>query len=72
MSVVRENLMKDPKYTPYCGAVECYARWPRTHFNGEQFECRCGFVTEFNSAFIADWKAKHTEASNPQGEGSGE
>lgn len=58
MSVVRQNLMTEPGYTPYCGDMGCKNRMPRTRFNGEQFECRCGWVSEFPAEFIKEYKAK--------------
>jgi hypothetical protein len=58
MSIVRENLMTDRGYTPYCGAANCRLRWPRAHFNGQQFACHCGWESRFDPAFIAEYKAK--------------
>lgn len=58
MSIVRDNLMNERGYTPYCGAEDCYLHWPRTRFNGQQFACRCGFETTFEPEFIAAYKAK--------------
>lgn len=66
MSIVRENLMKEPGYSPYCGNDKCHLRWPRTRWNGSQFTCRCGFVTQFDAEFIAAYKAKwHAPAATP-------
>lgn len=62
MSIVRENLMNEPGYSPYCGAENCNLRWPRTRFNGQQFACRCGFETTFEPEFIAAYKAKWARA----------
>lgn len=56
-SVVRENLMTRPGYTPYCGAETCRHRWPRTIFDGKQFECSCGWRSNFESEFIERYKA---------------
>ena len=58
MSIVRENLMKRAGYTPYCGSFECRWRMPRTHFDGEQFVCSCGWRSEFPQDFIAKYKAR--------------
>lgn len=58
MSIVRDNLMNERGYTPYCGAEKCDLHWPRTRFNGSQFACRCGFETTFEPEFIAAYKAK--------------
>ncbi len=58
MSIVRENLMTRPGYTPYCGAENCSAGMPRTKFDGEQFRCSCGWRSRFDAPFICDYKAK--------------
>lgn len=58
-SLVRNNLMYREGYTPYCGAqTRCFYNWPRMSFNGKQFTCRCGFVTQHHPEFIAEYKAK--------------
>jgi len=54
-SIVRNNLMKKPKYTPYCGRDRCFRR---TRFDGEQFACTCGFRTSFPEAFIDTYTAR--------------
>ena len=59
-NVVRENLMNEKAYSPYCGDEECKPRttssperWPRTKFNGKQFYCpKCGWVSNFPEDFI--------------------
>lgn len=57
MSIVRENLLSRPGYSPYCGAGNgCSAHMPRTKWNGEQFECRCGWQSAFDEEFIAKYK----------------
>jgi len=63
MSIVRENLMNRPGYSPYCGAESCMT-WARTSWNGEQFKCSgCGWVSEFPAEFIAEYKANwHRDA----------
>ena len=53
LSIVRENILKDPNYTPYCGAEHCRFRWPRTQFNGQQFQCHCGWESDYEPEFIA-------------------
>ena len=66
MSTVRDNLMNEEGYTPYCGSELCAPRtrfsperWPRTKFNGEQFICpKCGWTSNFESAFIVEYKKK--------------
>lgn len=58
-SIVRANLMSREGYTPYCGNAErCSAGMPRTTWNGEQFECRCGWKSQFPADFIAEYKAQ--------------
>ena len=57
MSIVRENLMTRPGYTPYCGNGHC--SMPRTNWTGGQFKCPyCGWVSQFPADFIAEYKAK--------------
>lgn len=58
MSIVRDNLMNRPGYTPYCGAARCELRWPRTSFNGVQFECACGWQSGFDDDFIEQYKRR--------------
>lgn len=58
-SIVRRNLMTQPGYTPYCGAGTCRFRWPRTAFNGRQFECICGWRSDFEPEFIEQYVLKH-------------
>lgn len=63
-SIVRENLMTEANYSPYCGNEKsrfaiggCHN--PRTKFNGKQFSCpQCGWVSEFPDNFIQRYKAK--------------
>lgn len=58
MSIVRENLMTRKGYTPYCGNEKCRFDMPRTHFIKGQFECACGWRSQFEAEFIAEYKAK--------------
>jgi hypothetical protein len=58
MSIVRENLMNRPGYTPYCGARACRLQMPRTEFDGEQFKCGCGWRSGFDAAFIEQYKQR--------------
>lgn len=58
MSIVRGNLMSRPGYTPYCGNMGCRLGMPRTHFNGQQFVCGCGWKSSFEPEFITAYKAK--------------
>lgn len=58
MSLVRDNLMCQEGYSPYCGSETCKVM-PRTKFNGEQFKCPCcTWVSQFDEAFITEYKAK--------------
>lgn len=66
LTIVRENLMNRPGYSPYCGDELCRPRtpysperWPRTRFNGKQFVCpKCGWISEMPDDFIARYKKK--------------
>jgi hypothetical protein len=58
MSIVRDNLMNDPCYSPYCGNEKC-SMMPRTFWYGAQFKCVwCGWLSSFPDDFIAEYKAK--------------
>lgn len=57
-SVVRSNLINEPGYTPYCGADRCLFGAPRTQFKDGQFHCNCGWVSQFDAEFIAEYKKK--------------
>lgn len=61
MSIVRKNLLERPGYSPYCGAVECRYRMPRTAFDGEQFKCACGWRSAFDAEFMAEYKRSLAE-----------
>jgi hypothetical protein len=51
MSIVRQNLLKDKKYAPYCCECNTMARMV---FNGKQFVChKCKRETAFESEFIS-------------------
>lgn len=64
MSVVRNNLMTQRGYTPYCGNGNCRGLMPRSKFNGNQFECHsCGWESEFEPEFIAGYKSKWDDKS---------
>ena len=57
MSTVRENLLTKLGYSPYCGADVCRGRYPRTEFNGKQFECpSCRWKSKFELEFIEEYK----------------
>ena len=57
-TTVRNNLMNNSGYSPYCGdGRNC--GMPRTIFNGEQFNCpKCSWTSEFPKEFIDRYKAK--------------
>lgn len=63
-SIVRENLMTEPGYAPYCGNniarhLPSGCSNPRTKWNGEQFVCPCcGWISQFPKEFIDRYKAK--------------
>jgi hypothetical protein len=69
LSIVRDNLLNRPGYTPYCGAPHCHFRWPRTHFNGEQFKCGCGWQSSFEAPFIEQYKRGATHTSGERTDG---
>ena len=60
MSIIRDNLMTQKDYTPYCGNIGTNCRlMPRTFFTGKQFQCPfCGWVSQFDEKFIAEYKLK--------------
>lgn len=50
ISIVRQNLLNDKNYAPYCG--ECRTM-ERMKFNNDQFVCKhCNSQTNFDSDFI--------------------
>lgn len=57
-SIVRENLMTQRGYVPYCGDDKCRLGMPRVKWdkNKEQFVCSCGWVSEFPKGFIERYK----------------
>lgn len=61
LEAVRDNLLKRLGYTPYCGAPKCPLHWPRSHFDGEQFKCRCGWRSQYESDFIEQYKNAQRE-----------
>lgn len=65
MTIVRENLLTRPGYTPYCGNNHCRSV-RRTEWDGEQFKCNnCDWRSDFPDEFIAEYKAKwHGEAES--------
>lgn len=64
-SVVRQNLMTRPWYTPYCGAM-C-VMMPRTKFDGEQFKCPdCGWRSAYPPEVIHEYKARQAVLTSPR------
>lgn len=57
-TLIRENLMTRYGYSPYCGRPRCMFNMPRTHFDGEQFKCSCGWRSQFPEEFIKRYKEK--------------
>ena len=70
-SIVRDNLMTNPGYAPYCmgqrrnaaGGLEetpCVTRFRRMEWSDkkQQFTCLCGSCTEFDDAFIEGYVAR--------------
>jgi hypothetical protein len=63
-SIVRENLMGDKNYRPYCGNTisvfepgSCHN--PRTVWNGKQLACpMCGWESQFPDEFLDRYKQK--------------
>ena len=60
LSIVRDNLLTRPGYTPYCGNPDCRLHWPRTHWDRErrQFACYCGWQSAFPPEFIRELDKK--------------
>jgi hypothetical protein len=57
-TIVRENLMTQEGYRPYCGSLNGCDN-PRTSWNGEQFVCPyCGWTSQFPNDFISRYKDK--------------
>lgn len=62
-SIVRQNLMDDVNYRPYCGAFDKRCTLPRTQYRtiDSQFICsECGWVSSFPEDFIKRYKEKHS------------
>lgn len=64
-SIVRQNMMDDKNYAPYCGNPisrheEGGCDNPRTLFDGSQFKCpKCGWTSKFPEDFMARYRQKH-------------
>ena len=65
-TIVRENLMTEQNYTPYCGNMMPFGHShhcsnPRTkwYYDLEQFKCpECNWQSEFPDDFIKRYKEK--------------
>jgi len=58
VSIVRDNMMTQRGYTPYCGNQHC-GTMPRTFWNGAQMQCRhCGWQSSFELEFVAAYTEK--------------
>ena len=53
-TTIRENLMNEQGYAPYCGAIHCSYGTIRTKFDKtqSQFVCKCGWISSFPLTFI--------------------
>jgi hypothetical protein len=59
-SIIRENLMEDKNYRPYCEVNNQSCYMPRTIWTGEQFLCpNCKWRSDFPKEFIDRYKLKH-------------
>lgn len=66
MSIVRENMLKERGYVPYCGGQHC-TRMPRAPFDGSQFRCpACGWRSAFEPEFIEQYKAAQAAMSTQE------
>jgi hypothetical protein len=70
-TLIRENLMTRPGYSPYCGDPKCSHKMPRTIFDGEQFTCKCGWRSAFPADFIARYKSTWKGKQGRMCDGSG-
>lgn len=63
-TIVRQNLMDDPNYAPYCGSNKfCDHGRPRATWDADrgQFTCRCGWASHFPPEFMTRYRAKHNK-----------
>jgi len=69
-TIVRENLMTQEGYTPYCGnnagrKIAGGCSNPRTKWNGGQFRCtECGWTSQFPFDFIKKYKVRWAITNN--------
>ena len=59
-SIIRNNLMNEKGYTPYCGDDNCRKGMPRAKWDKEkeQFVCSCGWVSKIAPDFIKRYKER--------------
>jgi hypothetical protein len=59
-TIVRNNLMNEPNYSPYCGSDKCLTTFNRAKWcvKLNQFKCNCGWVSKFPNDFIERYKLK--------------
>ena len=60
LSIVRNNLLTRPGYSPYCGNESCCGRMPRTQYweYSKQFQCSaCGWESQYPADFIERYEA---------------
>lgn len=58
MTIVRDNLINEINYSPYCGNDNCRLM-PRTVFIDKQFVCpHCAWRSDFPKDFIIRYKRK--------------
>ena len=73
MSLVRENLLTQKGYTPYCGDPDCVLGMPRSYYDGEQFACPCGWRSQFPEEFLVKYRkliGQSNLAANSSADGS--
>lgn len=60
-SIVRQNLMDDKNYRPYCGNIINFCYNPRTELRTDgQFICpNCKWISSFPDDFVKRYKEKH-------------
>lgn len=60
LSIIRQNLLEDKTYRPYCGNKNCKYDMPRVEYNvkSNQFKCKCGWKSSFPKNFLLIYKNK--------------
>lgn len=59
-TIVRENLMTVENYHPHCPSRKCTLSLNRASWNPniKQFECQCGWISNFPDDFINRYMKK--------------